>query len=378
MLLLLNKIPDDILNTLEFPRYQLLYSLQQACTTLGDWNNAINYIEQIKELDLITDDFILIKAKAQLALSNIYGIKLDYYNAIEEAETSIKDFERYLEVNLKSFCEQKKFLFNRTLAMLYNRLAIEYYMSGQREKAEIIDAKALKISQRNKDDYTKNHIKYEKGVRLLHDKPQKAKLKIQEAKSNIILPDNFLDRHEMDLIKADLLMAKLICAKLDNNKAIKRIYSDSYTLSNEISTNQEPFESILLHSILGICCILREEYDFALKNFFVAATIAEKSSLESLLWKSYLNIAQLYSLLPTDKEKYKNSAVFYAWESKKIIEQGISKNHQLKSIIESIFELPKCIIDSIINCKELNPTEKARKECALHIFHKDCYFFLLD
>lgn len=378
LLLLLNKIPDDILNTVGFPKYQLLYNLQQACTTLGDWNNAIDYIEQIKELNLLADDFILIKAKSQLALSNIYGIKLHFYNAIEEAETSIEDFERYLEINSKYFCEQKKFLFYRTLSLLYNRLAIEYYMSGQRAKAEIIDAKALKISQRNKDDYTKNHIKYEKGVRLLHDKPQKAKLKIQEAKSNIILPNNFLDRHEMDLIKADLLMARLLCAKLDNNNVIKNIYSDSYKLSNEISTNQEPFESILLHSILGICCVLKEEYDFALKNFFIAATIAEKSSLESLLWKSYLNIAQLYYLLSTNKDTYKNSAVFYALESKHIIEQGIFQNPQLKSNMESIFELPKSIANSIINCKNFNPTEKARKECALHVFYKGCYFFLLD
>lgn len=378
LLLLLNKIPDDILNTVGFPKYQLLYNLQQACTTLGDWNNAIDYIEQIKELNLLADDFILIKAKAQLALSNIYGIKLHFYNAIEEAETSIKDFERYLEINSKYFCEQKKFLFYRTLSLLYNRLAIEYYMSGQRAKAEIIDTKALKISQRNKDDYTKNHIKYEKGVRLLHDEPQKAKLKIQEAKSNIILPNNFLDRHEMDLIKADLLMARLVCAKLDNNKVIKNIYSDSYKLSNEISTNQEPFESILLHSILGVCCVLKEEYDFALKNFFIAATIAEKSSLESLLWKSYLNIAQLYYLLSTNKDTYKNSAVFYALESKHIIEQGIFQNPQLKSNMESIFELPKSIANSIINCKNFNPTEKARKECALHVFYKGCYFFLLD
>lgn len=380
MLMLLCQIPDKILDELNFPRYHLFNNLQEASTALGDWNTAIDYIKQIKSIKKRTDDYILTRAKVQLALSNIYGIKLDLDMAISEAEDAIKSFESFLNKKAAKFNINKRFQFSRVLIFLYNRLAIEYYMSGHRKKAETIDLKAKKLAQVNKDVYAENHIKYEKGVRLLHKNPVLAREEIQKAYIEINIPNRFLNRHEKDLINADLLMAELICVDQTDSSYIEEIYNKSHTLCDELNTFQEPFESVLAHTICAVTCILRKDYNYALKCFFIAATIAEKASLDSFIWKSYLNIAQLYVILSkeTDYTNYKKDAIFYACEAKKILELGILKNPQLCSNVKKILKHPLNIANSIICKSDLISTDKDKKNCSLYINYDSCYFFLLD
>lgn len=380
MLTLLCQIPDKILDEVGFPKYHLLNNLQEASTALGDWNMAIEYIKQIKSMKRRTYDYILTRAKAQLALSNIYGIKLNLDMAITEAEDAIKNFEFFLSKRTAKFHENKNFQFSRVLIFLYNRLAIEYYMSGQRKKAETIDLKAKKLAHLYSDVYSENHIKYERGVRLLHKNPILAKKEIQEANTNINLPNSFLNRHEKDLINADFLMAELMCANHNDSSCIERIYNESRALCDELNTFQEPFESVLVHTICAITCILRKDYNNALKCFFIAVTIAEKTSLDSFIWKSYLNIAQLYVLLgvETNYMNYKNDAVFYASEAKKILELGVLKNPELVFYIKKVLKHPLNIANSIIYETSLKSTEKDKKNCSLYINYDSYYFFLLD
>lgn len=379
LLMLLYQIPDNVLDSVHFPRYCLLSNLQEASMNLGDWNTAIGYIEQIKSTNDNSAEYMLCCAKAQLALSNIYGIKLDLYRAINEAEDAIKTVEFFLE-NQRNLSEKEVFQFSRILSLLYNRLAIEFYMSGQREKAEDIDLKALIIALESNDQYVENHIKYENGVRLLHKNTEDAKEMIREAKENISIPVGFLVRQEKDLINADYLMAKLLCAENNDNKYIKEIYNESHKLCKELSTTQEPFESALAHTICAITCILCQEYSRALECFYIAVTMSERASIDSFIWKSYLNIAQLYLLLAstTNYIDYKKDAVFYASEVKHIIKRGLLKNLDLSSNVEKVFNYPLNIAQSIINGTKVVNNEVEKKTCALHVDYKSFSFFMLD
>lgn len=379
LLQLLCKIPIEILQLLKITKHSLLLNIHRTCRDFGDWNTSMTYINHIKSMQDDSFEFLLTKAQAQLSLSNIYGLKLDLYKGIYEAQDAIKMLESFAQKNI-SLSEKELFNFRRTLSMLYNRLAIELYMSGQREQAEIVDSKALKIALINNDMYVQNHIKYERGVRLLHTDVEKGKKIILKAKKDIIIPNSKLHRQENDLIQADYLMAQLLSTKETDKKGIRFILAESFTLCNELNTIQEPFESTLIHTVFAIACVLNNDYDKALKYFYIAETAAERASLDSFIWKSYLNIAQIYLLLSETShyDIYNNDAIFYAKEAKQIIEKGISKNPQIKNCIENVFKHPLNIANAIINNGVINSTEFHKDSCALHVDIQKFSFFLLD
>lgn len=374
LLQFLEILPLDVLNTKEYSQHKLYRFLMDGSMVLANYNEAKKYIEKINILDESDEEYYLNLIYAQKILSNIHGLEMDMDEAIEVGLESINTLEKYL--NLYDSTDK---LYNE-LILLYDRVAIEYYMAGQYEQCEQYHNTALKMLNKINEPYVRYHILYEQGVRELHYNIPIGIEHIQESLQNIPNYDFMTENQEKDLILADLLMGKLLNTKDENELAeIKR---QAIQKCNELATSKEPFESIIFHWVAANCMILENNFKDAIRYNRISVMIAAKTPILSLLWKSYLNLAQTYLLISVQEDNkyrtnYSETANYYLLEAKEIIESALRRNIWTKNCFQNRLMYPLNLINYFLglSCEK---DMQFKIDAPLHLDFDGYSFFMLD
>lgn len=373
LLQLAEYFPVDILQNKGYPLHKIYRFLIDGAMVLVNYNEAKKYIKKINEMDASNEEYYLNMVYSKKMLSNINGLQMEMDNAISVGLDSISALEHYLSISETDDLR-------RECILLYDRVAIEYYMSGQYTQCDEYHSMAQRMLNQFEDSYVKYHLLYEQGIRELHTDIRKGIRHIQDSLKNIPIYDFMTEGQEKDLILGDLLMGKLL--DVDNEEQIIDIKNQTLTKCNELATSKEPFESILFHWIAANCFILQKDYKEAIRYFRISVIISAKTAIAGTLWKSYLNLAQAYLLIGCQEsnlynKSYKETARYYILEAKEIIENALQCNVWTKDDFERRLSYPLSLIDKLLGFSDQIDT-KFKNNAPLHIDYEQYSFFMLD
>jgi len=376
LLKLFEEIPSHILQNNDYPLYKIYRFLIDYAMVLANYTESKKYIAKMCDLtELMSNDYYRNLIYAKKMLSNINGLQMKMDSAVSEGLDAISTLEKYL--NMLDFKSDK--LYNE-LILLYDRVAIEYYMAGQYQECSEYHNKALNMLNKHNDEYVRYHILYEQGVRELHTNPEEGIKNIEDSLKNIPTYDFMTENQEKNLILADLLMGKIICAETD--KQVVKIKEEALEKCKELSTSKEPFESIIYHWVTGICLIKEGKYKEAARYFKTSVVISAKTPINSTLWKSYLNLSQAYFLMSgkendRNAEYYRATALYYVMEAKDIISDALNCNIWTKKDFEKRLSYPLSLINKLIGGSDYIDIQFKDISC-LHVDFEGFSFFMLD
>lgn len=375
LLQLLEEIPLNILQKKGYFLHKIYRFLIDGAMVIANYNEAKKYIYKLSELNDVSKEYFLNLVYARKMLSNINGLQMEMDDAISVGMDFISTMDDFFDrYNFKADNLQKEYI------LLYDRVAIEYYMAGQYQQSAEYHKQALAFLEPLNDMYVKYHILYEQGVRELHKDISLGIRHIEDSLNNIPIYDFMTETQEKDLILGDLLMGRLL--ESTNEMQIDAIKKQASERCNKLATLIKPFESILFHWIVGICHILQQNYKEAIRYFRISVIISAKTPIMGMLWKSYLNLAQAYFLLDsceTNKriQNYQETAKYYILEAKEIIEDALECNVWTKKDFEKRLSYPISLINYLLrNSSKVDGSFKS--DSPLHIDFNQYSFFMLD
>lgn len=285
---------SDNYSSNHLPKYIICYNLGEIIIRIGNWFEGVEYFKEcLKQIDFNDDTSLLYYMRSCQELGNILCDLLIFTDALQYCEKGINLF-RSIE---KSLPEQSKTLFEQEYDKLTERLAVCYWFAGNLQKARKLQQKAYKNSCQRNDNYMKLRCLYEIGTLNLHYNVDTSIRQIEDAlQMKEYIPAEY--KQEETLIHVQLLMGKTVKAinGADDNE-IQQILNTTQLLCAKMKKSIFCYESSLNYLIQGTCFAYLEQYEEALNSFVEAIKQAEFSASKNLLWKGYINAAQICYLI---------------------------------------------------------------------------------
>ena len=190
---------------------------------------------------------------------------------------------------------------------------------------------------------------------------------------NCMLPEMYPT--ELYLIDVMRMVGQLI---LCTSKAgAQQIYEDGVSLSGVLKKNQSTYMSASNELVMSAACILvNGDIEQSLLHLFRACEQSADLQREELLWKCYINIAQLYEYMGCH-----NEAMDYAEKAFEIIRQALKRNHgRCRENMLHLFSQPLLILNALCAVPKdlLRELESISiQKISLHVTWKNIVFFLM-
>lgn len=369
--LLLCKLPESTLNMVGLSKRAVLYGTVSSLMRTSNYSSSEKYAQKLYKLPINSsesEDSLRYYLLACQQLSNIAASKLDVGKSISYAQDGLVQL---------SFQEQHNGPLNEDLckmkAMLESRLAVCYLFSGDEERA--IDLhRTLCQNPGTDNEYILTKLGYEYNGILLHQEPEQA---VKELENLYIKAKTIPEMYptEFYLIEVMRMVGELILCTSSADAA--KIYRDSVVLAKHLEQNESKYISASNFLVMSTSYILEGgDTEQALSILFHACEHAIDLQREELLWKCYINIAQLYHDMGINSE-----AANYAEKACEIICRALDNNKnayrgsllrlfsQPLSILNHLYAMPKSILgelSKIVECR-----------ASLQVQWRDCVLFLM-
>lgn len=332
---ILTFVPESYLKKNGLSHYLINYRISQLTMRLGNYNIAKGYLQNILKECRSGIEYIYYCALSYQQLSNIDSVKFNLSSAIEHAQNGIIFIQNWHDMS-STYSK-----LDDAEIMLLSRQSVNYAFSGNWNAAMDYQKMAVRKLLKIHNPYITIRIAYERCGLLLHKS-----LKTNIRRLNLLYEwaKNIEDMYptEIYLIKAMELVGKLVLFQNDSAQ-ILMIQKESKQLEFLLTNKKSNYIACLNYLVLGSCSLLLENtIDNALRYFFKALESGLDSYREEMLWKCYVNIAQLYHY-GNECEKAFN----YAEMSQHIITNIIQKNPYQSEELTKIYRLPIQIIKLI-------------------------------
>ena len=332
---ILTSIPEHYLEEAHLYHYLIHYHLSSLLMRLGNYETAKDQLENSLKKSYANADYAYYRALSYQQLSNIESVKFHLDSAIDYAQKGIS----LLQIQKKEFPLDLQL--DDVEAMLLSRQSINYAFAGDWNAAMRYQKKSVCHMLKNQNKYIAVRIGYERCGLMLH----------KSLRTNIRRL-NFLYGHaqkmddmyptELYFIKVMELVGRIILFQKETTQ-IHLIQNESRQLEALLTDKKSNYIECLNYLVLGSCSLLLENtIHHALQYFFKALECGLDSYREEMLWKCYINIAQLYYF----SDEYKK-ALHYAKKSKKILTDIIQNNPRQCDELKIKYKKPIHILNLI-------------------------------
>lgn len=191
------------------------------------------------------------------------------------------------------------------------------------------------------NQYILARLGYEYNGILLHKEPGKAVKALTELYTEAkAIPEMYPT--ELHLIEVMRMVGQLILCT--SAAEAQQIYADGTALANILKKEQSTYISASNELIMSAACVFADgDIEQALFHLFRAYDQAADLQREELLWKCYINLAQIYTYTGCPDE-----AKHYARNALRIISQTLKHNHAKyqKSLLR-LFAQPLLILNPL-------------------------------
>lgn len=354
---------------------KIYFEMSEISIRISSWKNSRRYLENILNLPQNTEMDSLYQILACKNLGNICGVSLELERSVNYCERGLDLVKERIECSCNDSNLYNEFL--RQYEMLLNRIAVTHWFMGQCDKSIPYQQKALESALARQDTYSIAHTLYETGIRQLHaDIPNGIK-NIQKALELLPERSEFSEPQERSLVEVELLIARIIA--YSKNRAmneLQNILSRCKAICKLLKSETANYESALCHIVQGICHIEQNNVHDALNCFYTSMDLAKIGSLDTILWKAYLNLAQAYDILNASASTYVDQIKHYSTLSLELIKENMERNASVPSY-QSLMNLPLCQANSLLGRHDHSPcSSNAQKP--LYVQCGKYYFFIMD
>ena len=369
--LLLCKLPEPALVSAGLDKASVLYATGASLMRISNYSSSEKYIKKLYELTICQnadDRAVRYHLLACQQLANITASRLAIEKSIAYTREGLSRLDRE-EQQRGGLSESLR----QTKAVLKSRLAVCYLFLGDEQYALQIHEE-LCGNPGTSNQYILTRLDYEYNGILLHKEPERAVrafAKLYAAAKTI--PEMYPT--ELHLIDVMRMVGRLIlCTSAAD---ARQIYADGATLANILKKDQSTYISASNELVMSAACVFADgNIEQALSHLFCACNQAADLQREELLWKCYINLAQIYTYMGGHDE-----ARHYAENAFKIISQALRRNHaKYRKSLLRLFAQPVLILNSLCAVpngllKEIAdiPTCKISLQAAW----KDIVFFLM-
>ena len=354
---------------------KVYFNMSEISIRISSWKNSRQYLEKILKLPKNTETDSLYHILAYKNLGNIYGVSLELERSINYCKCGLD----LVKEQIKN-CNKDSRLYDefyRQHEMLLNRIAVTYWFMGRCDKSAPYQRQALAIAQKRQDIYSISHTLYETGIRQLHTDVSGGTKNIIKALELLPERSEFSEPQERALVEVELLIARILMYSKDREEnELLNILSRSKTICESLKTETANYESALCHIVQGICHIEQGNIDDALNCFYMSMDLAKIGSFETIIWKSYINLAQAYDILDDGTGSYRDQIVQYSTLSMDLIKANIERNSSLPSYKDLMY-LPLFQTNLLLGRKNY-PTHSLNAQKPLYVKYDKYYFFIMD
>lgn len=354
---------------------EIYFNLSEIAIRISSWKNARQYLERILCLTPRTEQDWLYRILSCKSLANICGVSLELERSISLCEQGLETVKQICRREFENPRLQDEFL--RQHEMLLNRIAVTYWFAGLCTRSAPYQSEALSSARARSDIYSIAHTLYETGVRKLHTDIPGGIKDIQEALNLLPPRSKYTEPQERALVEVELLIARLMSySEARDKNELKDILAESEALCQMLAVETANYEYVLCQLVQGICHVESEDLEAALRCFYTSADLAQIGALSTVLWKSYLNLAQTYACLAEGSDSYREQVIRYAKLSKRLLLDGIERNISLSSY-RALMHLPLQQIGHLLNESVCFAQEPGAQE-PLSVVSKGYRFFIMD
>lgn len=367
--LFLCEFPEPVLSSAGLNKASVLYAAGTSLMRIYNYSSSEEYIKRLYDLTSAPgedNEALRYHLLACQQLSNISASRLAVEDSISYTQSGLMLLNR--EERIRGGLNES---LRQTKAILRSRLAVCYLFSGDEDQAiqlhELL-CEAPGVS----DPYTLTRLDYEYNGILLHRDPKKAVQAFEELYATAkTIPEMYPT--ELYLIDVMRMVGQLI---LCTSKAgAQQIYEDGVSLSGVLKKNQSTYISASNELVMSAACILvNGDIEQSLLHLFRACEQSADLQREELLWKCYINIAQLYEYMGCH-----NEAMDYAEKAFEIIRQALKRNHgRCRENMLHLFSQPLLILNALCAVPKdlLRELESISiQKISLHVTWKNIVFF---
>lgn len=375
-----------LLKKLNLTHAEIYYEIGIILIKIGDWQEAEKIFHEILIMHSQESSVILFKILARKQLANIYGIHLQLDRSVQTATEALKMVTYYIK-NFHEYNINKKYLkeLERQEILVLSRLAVSYWFSGQIELAIPLYEQALLKAQAINDIYSISHTLYEQGMCVMHKNAASGLKLIEQGLQLFPGRAAYTSSHEYDLICVEKFIGIIkLWSESDECSFPNKIVTELETICRKLGVGISNYESALCHMLNGIRYIYEENYQEAIDCFYTSIDCCKMSNLEVVLWKNYLNIAQIYQFLSDTGngiDYNKAQAKYYAGLAEIILKQTKTRNPETTECLESLYLLPMEVIYSVLKGHAYimhNEWYKDNKQIPIYIKINHFMFFIMD
>lgn len=346
----------SLLERLSLSLAEIYYQIGIILIKIGDWKEAEKNLNEIITMKMQNQKCILFKILAQKQLANIYGVNMQFDLSIDTANHALQSVSFYIQNQLgynigESLLEELK----RQEILILGRLAVSYWFAGQINQALPLYETAVHKATIMKDTYSLSHTLYEQGMCFLHKDTITGIDLIEQGISLFPGRADYTSSHEYELICVERLIGKIkLCSESNTDLFPDDVILEIEKLCKKLGVGISNYESALCHTLNGIRYAYEKNYEEAISWFYTAVDCCKMSNLKTILWKSYLSIAQLYQCLSdnaadSNHSYYIAQTKYFADLANSILKRAICQNTKSQKFITDIYRLPFDIIDSLLN-----------------------------
>lgn len=384
------QFPASLLKRLGLSICDIYYNIGLLLIKVGSLTEAKNSFEEIQKIAASDPATILYKILADKQLANVYGISLQLDLSVKNSKKALDSVNYYIKrsTEFKFSKKQTKELF-RQKSLILSRLAVSYWFSGQPDKAASLYDEALEIAQDQKDIYAISHTLYEQGIFLVHTDAVRGTELIKRGLDLFPGRAQYTTWYEYELIWAEYLTGQLVI--WSNNVNTGKFPADAEqkieTICMKLGIGISNYEAALCQILNGIRFLTKNNLEKALNCFYTSIDCSKMSNMRVFLWKNYLNIAQIYSMLYNLEKKveqrkyYKSQTNYFVTEAEQILQQTLQKNPLHRDSINAMYHLPFQIITMIkkeATCFRPTLLPKECQQIPIHVYVNGFCIFIMD
>ena len=354
---------------------KVYFDMSEISIRISSWKNSRQYLENILVLSQNTEEETLYHILAYKNLGNVCGVSLELERSLNYCKCGLDLVKEQIECVSKASKLYSEFL--RQHEMLLNRIAVTYWFMGRCDQSVPYQQQALKSAQKRQDTYSISHTLYETGIRQLHTDILGGTKNIIQALELLPEHSKYSEPQERFLVKVELLIARIIAySKNRETNELQDIFSQSRTICKLLKSETANYESALCHIVQGICHVEQNSIHDALNCFYTSMDLAQIGSLDTILWKTYLNIAQTYDILDSGTGLYRNQITQYSTLSLNLIKANMDRNSSLPSY-HALMRLPLCQTNMLLGRNDPLPFF-SNVQKPLYVKFDKYYFFIMD
>lgn len=369
--LLLCSFSEPVLSSAGLNKAAVLYAAGNSLMRMSSYSSSEEYIKKLHNLTRIPngdDQALRYHLLACQQLSNIAASRLAVEDSIAYTQGGLMLLKR--EERLRGELSDS---LRQTKALLKSRLAVCYLFSGDENQAIQLH-KSLCAAPGVSDRYTLTRLDYEYNGILLHRNPEKAVQAFEELYATAkTIPEMYPT--ELYLIDVMRMVGQLLLC--NSEASARQIYEDGISLSGILKKNQSTYISASNELVMSAACIFaNSDIEQSLVHLFHACEQSADLQREELLWKCYINIAQLYEYMGCH-----NEAADYAKKALEIMRQALKRNHgRCRENMLCLFSQPLLILNTLCTVPEELLEEIVgipKQKISLQVLWEDIVIFLM-